>query len=333
MAQPLYIQSTMASMASALSAQLAARQIAEFKALASETAKTSVNMQALLHPISSKEEDLGPYNLELSTLIPPLTMLLMTLCVLVPLMMLKFGAYPLYKQANHIQVFTSAALIVFGLCVIFSLFGALVFLAFKGPNYNTQLQGLPINGGRFFKIWMSYLLTLLPTMLWLKSLSLVVPTTYAAVPSVMTIIPNVCSAIVALELCPPFFKWFQAMPFFQGCMLTRYVVSGAHNRLGENLGVLFGELAFSLLLLFACTALHQRNVCLGVVNFMGNYNITWSDTAVGKRKPVQQPAPTTDRILESGDQPQRVSFSSEAVPITDEYTTAQDTMRNRTLAI
>ncbi|KAJ2497460.1 hypothetical protein GGH96_005075 [Coemansia sp. RSA 1972] len=202
-----------------------------------------------------------------------------------------------------------------------------------GPNYNTQLQGLPINGGRFFKIWMSYLLTLLPTMLWLKSLSLVVPTTYAAVPSVMTVIPNVCSAIVALELCPSFFKWFQAMPFFQGCMLTRYVVSGAHNRLGENLGVLFGELVFSLLLLFACTILHQRNVCLGVVNFMGDYNITWSDIVPGKHKPAQQPAPTTDRMLESGDQPQRVSFSSEAVPITDEYTTAQDTMLNRTLAI
>ncbi|KAJ1831613.1 hypothetical protein LPJ63_004166 [Coemansia sp. RSA 2711] len=331
MAQPLYIQSTIAATASLVSAQVTARQLAEFKATANATARASANPHALLHPISMATENLGPYDFELGTLIPPLTFLLMTLCLLVPLMMSKFGAFPLYKRAKHLQIYAALVLVITGLCAVFALFGSLVFLAFKGPHYNTQRLGLPITGGRFFQLWSTYLLTLLPTMFWLKSLSLVVPTSYAAVPSIMTVIPNMCSAIVVLELCPPFFRWFQAMPFFQGGMLTRYVISGAHARLGENLGVLFGELGFSLALLFACTRMHQHNVVAGNVDIMGNYTVSWSD--IIPRLRAQSAAMPAERVLEQGEQPQHTSVLPDLIPITDEFSTHQNSMRNETVAI
>ncbi|KAI8323490.1 hypothetical protein GQ54DRAFT_296701 [Martensiomyces pterosporus] len=336
LAQLMYIQESMAQMASMVGSNIAVQQLQRYRESTNATAKAMANLKALLNPISSTTENLGQYSLVLGPIVAPLSTMLMFLCIMVPIIMLKFGSYPGYKMVKQKHIFGSLVIIITVLSLIFSFFGTLAFMAFKGPDYNLQNQGLHITGGRFFSIWMAYLVTLLPTVLWIKTLVTFAPPAFVAVPTIMTIIPNMCASISVIELCPTFFKWFQGLPFYQGAMLHRYIISGAHERLGENLGILFGEIVFSLVLLYFTTVIHQHNVHNGVVDRMGWYRGSANYTGPSPKPPKEAPpVEASAKGLESGSHTHSTSklYAPATVQITEEYTAEDAAMRDETVGI
>ncbi|KAJ1941336.1 hypothetical protein FBU59_003526 [Linderina macrospora] len=303
-------------------------------------AKNSVNVSVLLHPIGAVTINLGPYGFSLSPLLAPLSLLIMFLCMLVPMIMLKFGSYPVYQAVKHRSIFISLVAVIGVLSFAFSFYGTLAFMAFKGSDYDEKNYGLHIDGGKFFALWMANWLTLLPMAFWLKALVTFVTPEFIAVPSVTTIIPSVCAGVTVVNICPTFFKWFQGMPFYQGTMLTRYIVSGAHNRVGMNLGVLFGETVFSLTLLYVSTRIQQHQIHVGNVDRMGWYRGSPYYIGPNPKHPKATEEDTNTALakdLEKGKVPLYTPAVSRrgdgTIQIAEDQITQDVSMRNETVGI
>lgn len=63
----------------------------------------------------------------------------------------------------------------------------------------------------------------------------------------------------ATEVMPDFFRIGIGLPFFQAVQGSRHIVMGAYDRMGRNVGVLFGWLGF-LLIAPTLVCLHHRRV-------------------------------------------------------------------------
>ncbi|KAJ2486758.1 hypothetical protein EV174_000918 [Coemansia sp. RSA 2320] len=335
-AQLMFIQPTLVQVAGAVASAMAVKQLAAYQSSGNITSRTSTNLHALLNPVGWTVENLGLFDFQLSTLVMPMAMLISFICVLVPLMMLKFGSYAAYKTTKHQHIYIALVFVALILCLVYSLFGTLAFLAFKGPDYGPKHQGLPITSGLVFSLWMCFFITLFPMALWLKALVTLVPPAFVAVPSVLTIIPSMCAGMTVVDLSPKFFRWMQALPFYQGGMLARYIVSGAHRRLGANLGILLGETAFSAALLYVATRINQHNVFTGAVDRMGNYRGTLGYTGSALVEPKAATLPTEPQVssqsLESGIR-QNAHAPSTTMSIVDDNDNVDAAMRNETLAI
>ncbi|KAJ1936685.1 hypothetical protein EC988_008124, partial [Linderina pennispora] len=151
---------------------------------------------------------------------------------------------------------------------------------------------------------------------------------FIALPSIFTVIPNLCSGIQVPELCPTFFKWFKGLPYYHGSMLSRYIMSGAHERIGMNLGVLFGLAVFSLILLFFSTMWQEHRISIGQVDSMGWYRTSQHYTGPNPKRPRQgaEEKKTTD-----------VEQSVESVPTTIDnrhprFESSQEPLRGRSMA-
>ncbi|KAJ2635579.1 hypothetical protein GGF40_003522 [Coemansia sp. RSA 1286] len=338
MARLFVIQSAMPQTVGSVATQYAIKQLSEYRAQISSESQSTANVQALLNPIGWTTERVGFYSFEISPILLPLGMMAMFVCVLVPTMMLKFGSYPAYKTTKHRHIYFFLIAIILVLCLIYSLFGALAFLAYKGPEYYNLQQGLPVTGGRFFSLWMCYALTLIPMALWIKALTILIPPAFAAIASILTLIPNTLSGMVSIDLCPSFFIWFHGLPFYQGGALARYVISGNYPKIGQCLGILFGETVFSLFLLYASTLVQQHLVHTGVVDHLGNYRGTdaYQGSQFNKKSVSDKSAEKqSERLLEKGtDQSQETNFVSDAVLIVDDHTlVSQAAMRNETVIV
>ncbi|KAJ1954163.1 hypothetical protein EC988_002581 [Linderina pennispora] len=319
---------------------IATQLLQRFQESTDAEAKNNANVSTLLHPIDAVTVNLGPYGFSLSPLLAPLSLLMMFMCTLVPMIMLKFSSYPIYQAVRHRSIYLALITVISLLTLGFSFYGTLAFMAFRGSDYGKNHYGLHIDGGRFFAIWMTSWLTLLPMAFWLKSLVTFSTPEFIAVPSVITIIPSVCAGVTVVNVCPTFFKWFQAMPFYQGTMLTRYVISGAHNRVGENLGVLFGELVFSLVLLYICTMIQQHQVHAGNVDRMGWYRGSPYYTGPNPKRSTKAEEDTADSLakdLERGKAPMytpAVSHRADGtIQIAEDQLTQDVSMRNETVGV
>ncbi|KAJ1821485.1 hypothetical protein LPJ75_000706 [Coemansia sp. RSA 2598] len=330
------IQTAIPQMVRSVATQYAIRQLSEYQSKIDGESQSKTNIQALLTPIGWTTESVGFYSFEISPILLPLGMMAMFVCVLVPTMMLKFGSYPAYKTTKHKHIFLFLIAIILGLCLLFSLFGALAFLAYKGPEYYHSRQGLPVTGGRFFSLWMCYALTLMPMALWIKSLTILIPPAFVAIPSILTLIPNTLSGMVSIDLCPKFYIWFHGLPFYQGGVLARYIISGNYPKIGQCLGILFGEIAFSLFLLYGATFIQQHLVHTGAVDHLGNYRGTdaYQGSQLGK-KPASDTSMDrpSERLLEKG-MDRTPDSDSNTVPIIDDHSlVAQAAMRNETIVV
>ncbi|KAJ2371563.1 hypothetical protein IW150_004540, partial [Coemansia sp. RSA 2607] len=183
-AQLLFVKFTLEGTAETIATQYAIQQLTEYRSnIVSSNDKTVVaNLDALFRPIGFTVERVGLYGISLGAILLPLGMMVSFVCVLVPVMMLKFGSYPAYKTTRHKSIFSFLVVVIFILCLGFSFYATIAFVAFRGPNYNKQKLGLPVTGGRFFSIWMTYLLTIFPMSLWIKSLAILVPPAFVAIP-------------------------------------------------------------------------------------------------------------------------------------------------------
>ncbi|KAI7826331.1 hypothetical protein BX661DRAFT_183800 [Kickxella alabastrina] len=232
-AQPLLIQPAMSQIIDKVAKQVAVQQVSKYQQ-ASGNRSNATNTQALLRPIGWTTEKLAPFDSMLAITMVPMGMFAMFTGVIELVLTLKFNIFTVYKTVKHSHIYLIIYLVL--------LYGALAFLAYKGPTYDTVPLGLPITGGRFFSLWMCYAITLIPTGLWAMNLIVLIPPALIAFPTVLTVTPS----------------WFQAVPFYQGGMLARYIISGAHPSLGQNLGILFGETVLMLALLFITTRLTRK---------------------------------------------------------------------------
>ncbi|ORX66183.1 hypothetical protein DL89DRAFT_260477 [Linderina pennispora] len=280
----------------------------------SAEAKNNANVSTLLHPIDAVTVNLGPYGFSLSPLLAPLSLLMMFMCTLVPMIMLKFSSYPIYQAPSDAWLFVLRHAHLPGV---------------QGIRTTARITtgSISIAGG-FFAIWMTSWLTLLPMAFWLKSLVTFSTPEFIAMPFSYHY-HSQASALVLLSSTSARLSssGFQAMPFYQGTMLTRYIISGAHNRVGENLGVLFGELVFSLVLLYICTMIQQHQVHAGNVDRMG-----W--------RPMKAEEDTADSLakdLERGKVPMYMPAVSRradgTIQIAEDQLTQDVSMRNETVGV
>ncbi|ORX71770.1 Cullin-domain-containing protein [Linderina pennispora] len=72
-----------------------------------------------------------------------------------------------------------------------------------------------------------------------------------------------------IDLTPRFFRWFYATPFFNGAMLFRYIISGAYKRIGENVGIMLGEIAIMACALGITAWLRQYMAVNGICDVPG----------------------------------------------------------------
>ncbi|KAJ1901579.1 hypothetical protein LPJ66_000664 [Kickxella alabastrina] len=311
-AQPLLIQPAMSQIIDKVAKQVAVQQVSKYQQ-ASSNRSNATNIQALLRPIGWTIEKLAPFDSMLATTMVPMGMFAMFTGVIELVLTLKFNIFTVYKTVKHSHVY----LVIVGLIcmhsILYSLYGALAFLAYKGPTYDTVPLGLPITGGRFFSLWMCYAITLIPTGLWAMNLIVLIPPALIAFPTVLTVTPSVLAGAIDFRLSSSFYKWFQAVPFYQGGMLARYIISGAHPSLGQNLGILFGETVLMLALLFITTQINQKNVLADVVDYMGNFRGMQNFIEPGTGKMVMEVSPVVQYYPLSADNELLLSSQSELI--------------------
>ncbi|KAJ2524357.1 hypothetical protein GGI11_000879 [Coemansia sp. RSA 2049] len=146
---------------------------------------------------------------------------------------------------------------------------ALALSAFEGPGYSAN--ALHFTVGRFFAVWGTTTMTVLATALWLLNWLLILPPDVLGLPSLFTIQPNIACILIVPELAPGFFRWIYALPFYNGAMLLRYILSGAYPHIGTNVGIILGEICVMAVLLYITIGLRQLAVLRGVSDEAGWY--------------------------------------------------------------
>ncbi|KAJ2724597.1 hypothetical protein GGI07_001850 [Coemansia sp. Benny D115] len=328
MLQLTFVQAVVAQTVSTVTLRLAVQQLAQYQKLGNDTIGAFKSPQILLRPIGFSTERVGFFDFEITPIMTPMALFVMFVCIMAPMMQLKFASYPVYKSTKHLHIYLILLGLIFVMSLYFSFFGALSFLAFKGPYYNVIRQGLPIDGGMFFKIWVTFFLALIPLGLWIKTLFVLLPPAFVAVPSLITIIPNLLSDLTPLETSPNFYKWFKATPFYNAGQLVRYIISGAHPRIGKNLGIMFGEIVVMLIALYFITMLHQRNVQLGIVDATGNYPKPEKHVKVTADEPAMENKDITTLLEERVESQERNSRFDSQVDLLIGNTTDQQVAKN-----
>ncbi|KAJ2396936.1 hypothetical protein GGF41_008528 [Coemansia sp. RSA 2531] len=128
-----------------------------------------------------------------------------------------------------------------------------------------------------------------------------------ALASLSLVLPNVASTLTAVETAPRFFRWFYALPFYNGSMLYRFILSGGFPRIGLNVGVVLGELFSWVVILWLTTLVRQYTVIRGASDVPGWYrgNIFFaSPVPYYKDKKIEQ-------------EPEAESFEEGTISITD----------------
>ncbi|KAJ2888666.1 hypothetical protein GGI21_006695 [Coemansia aciculifera] len=107
--------------------------------------------------------------------------------------------------------------------------------------------------------------------LWLASWFLLLTPDLIPLASLSMVLPNVASTLTTTVTAPRFYRWFYALPFYNGSMLYRYILSGGYPKIGLNLGVCLGELFLWCILLWLSTWVRQYTVICGKGDMVGWY--------------------------------------------------------------
>ncbi|ORX66182.1 hypothetical protein DL89DRAFT_295679 [Linderina pennispora] len=297
--QLMFVQFTTMEVAARTGAMFAVELLQQFKQSSDDEAKAKANPQALLNPIGFTVDNVASYAFDLAPVMSPLTLLFCFVGVMASMVFLKFGTYITYQKARQRDIFLGKVLALTILCLLYTFQGALAYVAYKGPEYNSAHKAHKVTPE------------------------------FIALPSIFTVIPNLCSGIQVPELCPTFFKWFKGLPYYHGSMLSRYIMSGAHERIGMNLGVLFGLAVFSLILLFFSTMWQEHRISIGQVDSMG-----WQGAEEKKTIDLEQSVesvPTTidnrHPRFESSQEPLRGRSMAQRA-LSDEYEITEVSMAN-----
>ncbi|KAJ2657895.1 hypothetical protein IWW48_004293 [Coemansia sp. RSA 1200] len=222
-----------------------------------ENAAALLSLQQLAtiatQPVSYRIVDVAPFIFGISPTLIINGFLVCLLCTVDALIEWKYRTFCFYLRAklNHLWLATLVLLLAW--TTYMGMLAALALSAFEGPGYSAN--ALRFTVGRFFAVWGTTTMTVLAAALWLLNWLLILPPDVLGLPSLFTIQPNIACILVAPELAPGFFKWIYALPFYNGAMLLRYILSGAYPHIGTNVGIILGEICVMAVLLYITIAI------------------------------------------------------------------------------
>ncbi|KAJ2720847.1 hypothetical protein GGI07_004369, partial [Coemansia sp. Benny D115] len=214
--------------------------------------------------------DVAPMTFMVAPIVTLFNFLVGLLCVIAALIQWKLTTFGFFLKCRQRDVWLAGLGLVFVWTLYISMNCALAMAAFEGPQYREN--ALPFTVGRFFAIWFTSHAVLLATGLWLSNWFLLLTPELMGLASLITVLPNVVSTLTPVEMTSGFYRFFLAIPFANGAMLYRYILSKAYPQLGHNIGVLLGEVVGMCLVLFATTWLRQLFVLGGVSDISGWYH-------------------------------------------------------------
>ncbi|KAJ1919401.1 hypothetical protein H4219_001993 [Mycoemilia scoparia] len=197
-----------------------------------------------LSPIQPKIMNVAPFSFPAAPLFPIIGFIVLYLFLMIPSVVFRSLTYPVSMQVSFPTLFIWKFTILFAWNFFVALFGALAFFAFKGPNYEVLDYGLPFTAGRWFAVFGIFLGLTTSTILFFNAGIAILPVDLLGTLSLLFVLSNVASSLVDVSIAPPFYKWLEVLPFHLAGNLIRYVISGAHPRLGRDIGIFLGEVAF-----------------------------------------------------------------------------------------
>ncbi|KAJ1962369.1 hypothetical protein GGI12_002687 [Dipsacomyces acuminosporus] len=232
---------------------------------------SNLNLNTLLHPIQVNSVEVSPCFYELAPVATAFMYFVTIACIVGPMIGWKMKSFESFSTVRFSDLYLLWAGKIYLWLFLFSLYASFAFLAFKGPLYGTSIASLPYTVSNFFTIWFSTYASVLAPALWIFSIFTVVPPIFVGATSLLTIIPNMASTLLPIEMMPKIFRFYYALPFFNGSMLFRTITSGAFPHVARNIGILVADVAFSTVLLLACVWFRQYCILNGISDIIGNY--------------------------------------------------------------
>ncbi|KAJ2614718.1 hypothetical protein EV177_001913 [Coemansia sp. RSA 1804] len=221
----------------------------------------------IAQPISYRQIDVAPFTFGIGPVSYLFSFLVGMLCTIGPMIGWKMSTFTFYLKVRHRDLWLAAVALLFAWTAYMGMLGALAFSAFRGPGYSEV--ALRYTVGRFFSLWATITITLMAVSVWLFCWFVLVPPEILGLASLVTILPNTMSTLVIAELAPHFFRWIHALPFYNGAMLYRYILSGAYPQIGANVGIILGEICVMSLALWVVIWIRQHMVLNGTSDAAG----------------------------------------------------------------
>ncbi|KAJ2515957.1 hypothetical protein H4217_004869 [Coemansia sp. RSA 1939] len=214
-----------------------------------DSSSNNSNLAGIIaQPISYRQIDVAPFTFGIGPISYLFSFLVGMLCTIGPMIGWKMSTFTFYLKVRHRDLWLAAVALLFAWTAYMGMLGALAFSAFRGPGYSEV--ALKYTVGRFFSLWATITITLMAVSVWLFCWFVLVPPEILGLASLVTILPNTMSTLVIAELAPHFFRWIHALPFYNGAMLYRYILSGAYPQIGANVGIILGEICVMSLTLW-----------------------------------------------------------------------------------
>ncbi|KAJ2070716.1 hypothetical protein GGH13_003836 [Coemansia sp. S155-1] len=249
-------------------------------------------------PVTFRIVDAAPLSFAIAPIVYLFSFLVGQLCVIGTLIAWKMASFSFFLKAKHTHVWLGAVTVVLVWSTYIGMLSALAISAFRGPSYSRF--ALPYTVGRFFSLWFTTAMVLSAGGMWLMSWFMILTPELLALASLSLILPNVASTLTAVETAPRFFRWFYALPFYNGSMLYRYILSGGFPRIGLNVGVVLGELCAWVVILWLTTLVRQYTVIRGTSDVPGWYrgNIFFASPVPYYKDKKIEPEPGTESFEE-----------------------------------
>ncbi|KAJ2519886.1 hypothetical protein GGI11_002446, partial [Coemansia sp. RSA 2049] len=245
-----------------------------------DSSSNNSNLAGIIaQPISYRQIDVAPFTFGIGPISYLFSFLVGMLCTIGPMIGWKMSTFTFYLKVRHRDLWLAAVALLFAWTAYMGMLGALAFSAFRGPGYSEV--ALKYTVGRFFSLWATITITLMAVSVWLFCWFVLVPPEILGLASLVTILPNTMSTLVIAELAPHFFRWIHALPFYNGAMLYRYILSGAYPQIGANVGIILGEICVMSLTLWVVIWIRQHMVLDGTSDAAG-----WSYGSIFFYSPV-----------------------------------------------
>ncbi|KAJ1729648.1 hypothetical protein LPJ61_003420 [Coemansia biformis] len=262
----LFVSPALAATAQRVSRQYALDLVTAFQR---QRPQPQTNYAALAHPVGFTSVDVAPAGFSIAPIMSTFGFLLVIFCTVGVLIPWKMTTFPFFAKVRYRDLVPMWFALLLCLALILSLYQALAFVAFRGPDY-TKLA-LRYTAASFFKLWFTSAGVAFAVGLWLFSLFLPLTPSTMALPSVITVVTNVVSTVTVVELAPTFYRIFYALPFYNGSAIALRVVTGAHREAGREAGILGGEIAAMTVVLALSVWARQICVLRGVSDPLGWY--------------------------------------------------------------
>ncbi|KAI7833982.1 hypothetical protein BX661DRAFT_176426 [Kickxella alabastrina] len=268
-----YVQPALGAMAHHVANEFATQQLASLL-----KRNIDVNLAdpiALVTPIWYTSKEASPMSFGIAPIAPTFAIFVSIACSIAIHTLLKLCSVDFINKVNLRHLAVTFHVFMFAWSSLLGLFCTLAVVAFRGPYYNTHHLGLPINAGRFFALFATFSLAILASSQWLFFWITLLPPDLVPISLVCLIVPSSAAGTVSIDLLPTGLRWMTVLPSHNCAMLFRHITSGAYPQVGQNVGIIVGEIIIMFILNTLAVMLRQYWIMSGLIDCIG-----WFKTSI-----------------------------------------------------